>query len=258
MSERTDYPHGVPNWVTCLTTDLVAARRFYGAVFGWTFNVSDEHRYAVALLNGREVAGIGLVPPDTAPGWTMQVCVDDASATAQAAVANGGRLLDGPLDMSPASILAVLADPAGAVVCAAQTVGRFGAELVNEPGAWSMGTLHTAAPQAVTPFYTALFGWGTRDFGPATLYTLPGYVGGEPSQPVPRDVIAVAVPDPGPPHWAVDFWVTDADAATAAALAHGGAVLSPPTDQQHVPFRQAVLADPDGSAFTVSQLLPAG
>jgi hypothetical protein len=44
-----------------------------------------------------------------------------------------------------------------------------------------------------------------------------------------------------PPHWEVRFWVADADAAAEKAAVPG--------------FRQAGLADPQGAAFTVSQLM---
>ena len=44
-----------------------------------------------------------------------------------------------------------------------------------------------------------------EDFGGATLWRVPGYVGGEPMQPVPRDVVAVMAPLNGnggvPPNW---------------------------------------------------------
>jgi predicted enzyme related to lactoylglutathione lyase len=34
MSERDDYPHGVPCWVTNLAPDVPAAMDFYGELFG--------------------------------------------------------------------------------------------------------------------------------------------------------------------------------------------------------------------------------
>jgi uncharacterized protein len=56
-----------------------------------------------------------------------------------------------------------------------------------------------------------------------------------------------------PPHWGVDFWIADADAAAEKAAAMGASVAPRPYD---VPgFRQAVLADPHCAAFTVSQLV---
>lgn len=157
--------------------------------------------------------------------------------------------------MSPASILTVLADPSGAVLCATQPVGRTGAQLVNEPGAWAMSSLSTPDPAAVTAFYGEVFGWELEQFGPVSMWRLPGYVGGEPSQPVPRDVVAVAQPADGPARWNVDFWIADADAAAQTVRDVGGAVLVEPADDPSLPFRHAVLTDPDGSAFTISQLL---
>lgn len=43
------------------------------------------------------------------------------------------------------------------------------------------------------------------------MFRLPGYLGGEPEQPVSREVVATMAP-PGeaskaPPRWAADFWV---------------------------------------------------
>jgi predicted enzyme related to lactoylglutathione lyase len=121
-----------------------------------------------------------------------------------------------------------------------------------------MSMLGTPDPEGAERFYGALFGWETESFdtgnGAVTLWRLPGYVGGEPEQPVARDVVAAMTTrqDPAPPHWGVDFWVHDVDEAARATAARGGAVLAEPHD---VPgFRQATLADPQGAVFTVSRL----
>lgn len=256
MSERHEYPHGVPNWVTCLSNDVDEAVSFYGRLFGWTFEQFDG--YALARLRGKEVAGIGRAAAageDVAPAWITEVRVDDAAAAAHAAQQAGGRVLSGPMDLSPASILTVLADPSGAVICASQPVGRQGAELVNEASAWSMSALSTPELAAVDGFYADVFGWQRESFGPSSLWRLPGYLGGEPSQPVPRDVVAVGMQSTGPARWDVDFWIADTDAAAEVARSNGGAVLAEPFDVQGLPFRQATLADPSGASFSVSQLL---
>jgi predicted enzyme related to lactoylglutathione lyase len=129
--------------------------------------------------------------------------------------------------------------------------------VVNEPGAWSMSTLNTPDPAGATAFYRAVFGWEVEPFGEIALWRLPGYVGGTPQQPVPRDVVAVMAGSSGDrrddqPQWSVDFWVKDADTTAETAAGLGGSVLVPPHD---IPgFREAVLADPLGAVFTVSQL----
>lgn len=256
MSERSSYPHGVPNWVTCLAADVDQAAAFYERIFGWTFE--DGGGYALARLRGREVAGIGPAAEagdQVVPAWITEVRVDDVAEAARRAEGAGGRVLTGPMDLSPASQLVVLADPAGAVLCATQPVGRQGAELVNEPSAWSMSSLTAPDLGAVEGFYAEVFGWRRESYGTSSLWRLPGYVGGEPSQPVPRDVVAVGVEAPGAARWDVDFWIADVEAAAREAEAAGGAVLAGPSEVPGLPFRSATLADPGGAAFSVSQPL---
>ena len=100
-------------------------------------------------------------------------------------------------------------------------------------------------------------GWA-RPGARSTLLRLPGYVGGEPHQPVPRDVVAALVatgPEAGPAHWSVDFWTADLDAAVAEAERLGGRVVTRPHEAP--PFRQAAVADPGRAILTLSQLVTA-
>jgi predicted enzyme related to lactoylglutathione lyase len=78
-----------------------------------------------------------------------------------------------------------------------------------------------------------------------------------PSQPVPRDVVAVLAPaTPGETaRWSPDFWIADVDAAAERAAERGGTVLAGPFDQP--PFREALIADPAGATFSMSQLTAA-
>src|SRR5260370_36784448 len=113
-----------------------------------------------------------------------------------------------------------------------------GAQLVNEPGAWSMSQVNAPDPQGAKAFFAAVFGWDADTFelgeSEITLWRVPGYVGGEPGQPVARDVVSAmapmsSAPLPGdlPPHWRVDYSVDDADAIAckSAALRGSGGVL---------------------------------
>ena len=273
MSERNDYPPGVPCWVDTLQPDVDAAVRFYGDLFGWTFAGpgpmpgDPPGRYFVARLRGRDVAGVGSQPPGGAASmpvvWNTYVCTASADDTARGVKRAGGTVVREPFDVPPAGRVTVFTDPTGAVICAWRPGDRKGAQLVNEPGAWSMSVLHARDPEGSKAFYGAVFGWEaeTMDMGGGefTLWRLPGYLGGEPQQPVPRDVVGVmlrmgdgGIPNDVPPHWQVDFWVADADATAAKAKKLGGRIVVPPFD---IPgFRQVVLADPHGAVFTVSQL----
>src|SRR4051794_39818006 len=255
MSQRDRYEPGVPCWVTTMQPDVEAAAGFYGAVLGW--DCQDSDGYLTARLRGREVAAIApLAPgvnPPPAPAWLTQVSVEDADAAARRVEAAGGRVIAGPLEFSIGR-MHVVADPAGAVLNLWEPRTRHGAQLVNEPGAWAMSRLDTPDPEGAAAFYGAVFGWTTESFGPVTLFRLPGYVGGEPQQPVSREVVAAMAPaDAGEPaRWSVDFWVEDVDAAVAEAERHGGAAVVAPFESP--PGRTAVLADSAGVTFSVSQV----
>jgi predicted enzyme related to lactoylglutathione lyase len=257
MSERDGYQPGVPCWVDVWHPDLEAATQFYAGLFGWELAEGDGG-YRMCQVRGRDVAAIRApLPPGAAsPTWTVYVWVEDAEATAAQAVEAGGRVIAGPMDSLDGGRMVILADPGGAVFGAWQPGEHRGAQVVNEPSAWSMSALMAPDPDAAAAFYGAVFGWQREEFGEGfSVWRLPGFVGGEPSQPVPRDVVAaMAAVDDVTPHWSIDFWVHDADDAAAKASELGGRVVMEPYD---IPVgRQAVLADPNGAMFTVSRVGP--
>ncbi|MGI8412541.1 MAG: VOC family protein [Solirubrobacteraceae bacterium] len=269
MSQREEYPAGVPCWVETLAPEPRAARNFYASLFGWELDepgpMAGERpgKYFVARVKGRDVAGIGSLPDGGPPMaiWNTYIRVDNADEAAARATAAGARLLVGPLDAPPAGRLAVLVDPVGAAISLWEAHGREGAQLVNESGTWTMSALHTTDPERANAFYGAVFGWQPEAFGPPeapmTVWRLPGYVGGEPQQPVPHDVVAVMAPTGEgaaavPPHWNVNLRVADADATVQHAADLGANIIAPPQDTPG--FRNAVIADPQGAVFSISQL----
>jgi predicted enzyme related to lactoylglutathione lyase len=247
MSERDGFRHGVPCWVDVWQAEV--PRAFYCGLFGWDAQVGDE--YTLCTHRGLDVAGAG-APARGGGAWTTYVWVDDADALAERAVEAGGRLVAEPFDSLDGGRMAIVADPAGAVFGAWQLGEHRGARVVNEPGAWAMSALSSPDPEGAKRFYGDVFGWTTSEFGPATMFHLPGFVGGEPQQPVSRDVVAVMVPGEQAA-WSVDFWVQDVDSAAARAAELGGTVLSPPADA--VVGRNAVVADPAGAVVSLSQVL---
>jgi uncharacterized protein len=264
MSTRDDYEPGVPCWVDTLQPDPDGAMAFYGGLFGWEFVGPGEMpgdppgRYYVARLRGRDVAGVGSAPAGSLPaaGWNTYVYVAGADEAAQAARDAGGTVLTEPFDALPAGRLAVLADPAGAAFCVWEPGERKGAQLVNEPGAWAMSHLTSPDPEGAAAFYGAVFGWTTETFGEGpgaiTMFRLPGYVGGEPRQPVSREVIATLARANGgaPAGWGIGFWDHDVDASAAKAVELGGRVLAEPFE---TPIsRTAVIADPHGAPLSIT------
>jgi uncharacterized protein len=245
MSERNGFQHGVPCWVDTWQEEVPAD--FYSGLFGWEAQVGDE--YTLFRHRGLDVAGAG-ARAGAAPVWTTYVWVDDADAVAERAVGAGGSLVAEPFDSLDGGRMALIADPAGAVF-GVWTLGEHrGARVVNEPGAWAMSFLSTPDVDGAKAFYGDVFGWTTSDFGGAAMWHLPDFFGGEPSQPVPRDVVAAMVPGEHA-SWNVNFWIDDVDAGAERAVALGGSVVSPPADDPV--GRGAVLADPAGAGFSVSR-----
>jgi uncharacterized protein len=268
MSERDGYEPGVPCWVDTWQPDAEAAVSFYAGLFGWeaedTMPPGTPGEHYVCRLRGRDVAAIASRPadaPSTAPAWGTYVWVASADDAAANVVTAGGSVVMEPFPSLDGGRIAVVADPAGAVFGVWQPGEHKGAQLVNEPGAWSMSALNTRDPDGAKEFYGGVLGWDTEtlDLGTVevTLWRLPGYVGGEPAQPVPRDVIATMAPtvaDDAPSHWSVDFWVGDVDATAERAAELGGEVVAAPYDIPGAALRQAVLADPQGAAFSVTKV----
>jgi predicted enzyme related to lactoylglutathione lyase len=268
MSARDGYEHGVPCWVDTWRSDAEAAIGFYGQLFGWEIvgerSSGLEDAHLMCRLRGLDVAGIGERPrgaPEPA-AWGTYIWVDDADATTAKATDAGGAVIVDPFESLDGGRMAILADLEGAVIGIWQPGAHRGAELVNEPGAWSMSGLMSHDVEGAKRFYEAVFGWRAETFelgdAQGALCRLAGYIGGEPSQPVPRDVVATVLPagEAGAPaRWSVDFWVEDVDEAVASAPRLGGTVVAPPYDVPGTQLRQAVLADPDGATFSATQVV---
>jgi uncharacterized protein len=273
MSERNGYEAGVPCWIDTWQPDADAAVAFYAPLFGWevedTMPPGTPGKHFMCRLRGRDVAAIASRPEGAPPvtAWGTYIWVESADDTAAKATGAGGSVVMEPFESLDGGRIAIVADPAGAVLSVWQPGAHKGAQLVNEPGAWSMSLLNTRDPAGAKQFYREVFGWETEQMdmggGEMTLWRLPGYEGGEPEQPVSREVIGVMVPmtgdrstDEAGPHWSIDFWVDDASATADTAARLGGKVVVAPYDTPG--FRQAALADPQGAVFSVSQLTAGG
>jgi len=272
VQEREGFPPGVPCWIDTQQPDRDAALRFYGAVFGWSFEnhlQRGDRAYDLATLDGHVVAAIGSGPSDTTATWTTYIGVDDVEAAVANVEAAGGTVVAPPLRAGSAGRLALVTDPTGANLALWEPGRRKGVERVNEPGSWNWSLLSTPDPAGAAAFYAEVFGWETELDAPGPkLVRLPGYAdfleqfdpelrarhaaGGVPEGF--SDAVAWILPSRGAAFWAVTFSVADADAAAQAAEQEGGRVVSGPTDTEWT--REVVLADPAGATFTASAFRP--
>ena len=196
--------------------------------------------------------------------------MDDADATAAAVTSAGGIVIAEPGDAGPGGRAATCVDPAGAEFRLWQARERLGAQLANTPGAWNFSDLHTPDRDSAMAFYTPVFGWRAADLeqGAGTMLQVPGY----------GDHLAATV-DPGiherqaaaPPGfadvigglviigagesagWHVIFTVADRDDSAATAERLGATIV---TSSDDLWTRNALVRDPQGAEFTVSQFTP--
>jgi uncharacterized protein len=255
MPERSEYAPGTPSWVD-IGTDVDAAKQFYGALFGWGTQdagpVEETGGYGFFTKDGKLVAGYGPQQNPGPPFWSSYVNVADLADTTQRVRDAGGTVVVDPMQVMDAGSMAVYQDPQGAFISAWQPAGHLGAQVVNEPGAFSWNELNARDVAAAKAFYPAVFGWAheTHEGGPMP-YT-EWKLGGESIAgmlPMPP-----GVPDMVPSHWLVYFAVDDSDAAAAKVQELGGSVMMPGIDSPAGKF--SVVADPQGAAFAVITLQP--
>jgi predicted enzyme related to lactoylglutathione lyase len=232
-----------------VTGDLDAAKKFYGGLFGWTFQEFDVKagKYALATLDGRPVAGI-LQPAKrevNVSQWVTYFSVEDVDAAARAGQQSGARVVVAPRDIAKQGRAALLVDPQGAPVALARLTGGDPTPAPPTLNGWLWVDLWTPDPTASAEFYRGLLGLepDVVDLG-GTPYTLLGrgdraYAG------------MIRIPEPEiRPNWLPIVRVTDARATAERAAQLGGRVLLAPRPEIR-DGKAAIIADPTGGAVAV-------
>ena len=111
-------PSGTFSWHELATTDVAAALRFYGTLFGWSKGVAHDMGamgvYQIFEHGGAGVGGMANTQgPSTPPSWLSYVNVADSNRAVTSAKAAGGRLLHGPVEVPGGSWIALFMDPQG-------------------------------------------------------------------------------------------------------------------------------------------------
>ncbi len=232
-------------WYDLLTTNLDAARAFYGALFDWDIKPHGPD-YTMIHVGGVGCGGIvGLDPSHGVPShWTPYVSVDDLAGTLDKVRANGGQV---HMQHHAPGVgeFAVIADRQGAalsVIQLEQDTPPPAPQKGRNDLSWS--ELHTTDTADALAFYVSLFDWKHESWGGD--YVLLG----------DEHKAGMTAGQPGvPPHWLVYVNVADADATAAKVATLGGRLLHGPDDIPGV-GRFAVLQDPTGAVFAVMQNAP--
>jgi predicted enzyme related to lactoylglutathione lyase len=97
-------------------TDIATSADFYECVFGWKIRKNNQGEASFDDGVG-EVSGVWVLgrPPHTTPGLMVHVMVDDAAATVDLIIENGGQIVQ-PIGADAPEITAKFRDPAGNVL----------------------------------------------------------------------------------------------------------------------------------------------
>ncbi|WNI15942.1 VOC family protein [Actinacidiphila sp. ITFR-21] len=248
---------GAPCWADVALPDPDAGKRFYGELFGWTFQDQGEEfgHYAMALRDGRNAAALaGKMNASTPTAWSVYLASSDIGKTAVRIREAGGQIVFGPDAVGDSGAMMGVIDPGGSYLGVWQPGSHTGFGVVNEPGGFSWTENLTREVDTVDTFYTRVFGYDTQQVGDGAHFDYQVYSPpGDPEHPV-GGRMRRAEDDPAGPAdagsaYRVYFAVEDCDAAAATVRRLGGRVLQEPRDS---PFgRMAVVADDQGARFAV-------
>lgn len=121
MDQEAMKQHGAFSWNELLTTDVAAAKAFYGELFGWEMRDEPmpEGFYTMLKAGDREVGGMMPIPEnvkDAPPAWGAYVTVNDVDQQVKHAEKLGGRTIMPPRDIPDVGRYAVISDPQGAIL----------------------------------------------------------------------------------------------------------------------------------------------
>ncbi|MCB0095772.1 MAG: VOC family protein [Caldilineaceae bacterium] len=242
---------GTPTWLDLATPDLDGAKAFYKQIFGWDYfdTGADFGHYNMAMAQGRNAAGIGPIWPPDSPqpsAWTIYLASDDAAADVERVKALGGQVMVEPMTIGDSGVMAICADPTGAVFGLWEANNHIGSGVENEHGGMSWFEVNTRDSKAARAFYEALTNTTANKMDGMDYYVM------QRGDDMLYGILQMDEQWEGiPPHWMGYFTVDDTDAVVERAVAAGGQVRVPAFDMPY--GRMAVLSDPAGATFSIVQ-----
>jgi predicted enzyme related to lactoylglutathione lyase len=243
-------------WADLVTPNLSTAEKFYGGLFGWTFQSihAGDSDYAVVIEAGRPIAGIVEKPVSVAErhqsAWLTFIAVRDVDAVKRTVVAQKGKVLADSVSYAMRGRQAVLADPEGAVFAILASSSGDPPDYLAAPGEWIWSSLHVKNPETEAAFYQTVFGYevfdaesadgmehlilSSDDYARASANALPAGEG------------------PRHSHWLNFVRVDNAADICGKAVALGGRILVEPHADRHGGM-VAVVADPAGAPVGVME-----
>ena len=236
-------------WHDLMTTDVEAAKTFYGKVVGWTYQDQGPD-YQVTLTENHGTGGIMAMPDHLKgmpPFWSGYIYCPDVDATAARVTSLGGMVKREPFDVSGMLRMAVVADPTGAMFNVMQPLSQENAPPARKGAMGTVGwnELHAGDLATAWDFYSALFGWTkgvTMPMGAMGDYQIFQINGEDAGGMMKRQEMLPM------PMWLFYFFVDGIDAAVKRITDNGGTIAMGP---HQVPGGNWIVSafDPQGGSF---------
>jgi|SRR6478736_1327448 len=240
-------------WADLVTDDVVAARKFYALLFGWTFR--DVGNYSIAANDERPLAGMFQRPRpangEAKPRWFGYVSVKSVSRAQDAVTQAGGKVVAAPQKLPRRGEQAVFTDPEGAVFGVIRSQGGDQMDFRPDIGDWVWIQLLSRDGKKAAEFYQKLADYEiventqtnrmsdyvltSKGFARATVRTIP------------------AGNEQVPPSWLLFVRVKSVTESVAKAKELGGKVWLEP-NAELFQGKIAVVADPTGGAIGLLEL----
>ncbi|MEE8447771.1 MAG: VOC family protein [Gemmatimonadota bacterium] len=243
------YQYGKFVWFDLATSDVQAAKHFYGELFGWVFSelAEKEVRYTVIENRNRMIGGIVADPEadGSASVWIGSISVPNVDRAAQQTKDAGGVVHDPPSFLKDRGRTAFVTDPQGAAVAFLRASG--GDPPDREPSSGDFGWVELWTPDLAgsLAFYVSLgyTAGGLQIRGDEPYRVLK--VAGEPQ----AGVVELEGDDAGS-GWLPYVAVDDLSATLESVVALGGQVAVEP-DPEFIEGQAAVIVDPTGAVLAV-------
>lgn len=117
-------------WNELATSNVQAAKDFYGKVFGWKFSDHDmgDSSYTMIKHNDQDFGGIWAIPKDKSkeipPHWMAYVLVENLDESVEKVKKNGGTIKKPASDAGEFGRFAIITDPTGAHIALWQSLRR--------------------------------------------------------------------------------------------------------------------------------------
>jgi len=155
-------------WHDLITDDVKAARKFYGDVFGWTF---ETKRAYTQIYNQKNLIGgmMQITPAEEKKAkavWLPSMSVANVDRSVEYIKSKKGEVLKGPLDMKNRGRGVLVSDPEGAHIVLLHTKDGDPKDMRPKVGDWLWNELWTNTPKKSHTFYRHLAeydGYEVRD-----------------------------------------------------------------------------------------------